>query len=126
MVGDVNHVICFCDFALVVWATLHYTWPLDEESMNFHEWLSWLLNNNLVAKHAEVAVTICYARNNFFHEGKNRGVGDLVTFIQGYFVELLSLRYGFPSTSLTIAVKWSPPTSLIVKVIVDARYILAQ
>lgn len=120
---DVNYVVRFFSFDRCALACLHYAWPPNVESMDFHQWLSWIFDNNTTVRHIEIAFTIWvwHARNKLCNEGKNQGVRDLVTFL-GVTVRRSLLYAPFFLVHLfPLLPNGYPPISPWVKINVDAR-----
>ncbi|MBA0756787.1 hypothetical protein Gogos_005467 [Gossypium gossypioides] len=68
---------------------------------------------------------IWFARNCIVHEGTNQSMGEIVSFIHNYYVELV---FVIPMNNVVsgIQVQWSPPLTGVVKINVDARFRLNQ
>ncbi|KAK5840649.1 hypothetical protein PVK06_009552 [Gossypium arboreum] len=93
--------------------------------MDFHEWLSWILNMYHITKHCEICVTlwaIWFARNRAVHEGTNQSVGEIVSFICSYCVKLV---FVIPTNNGVVSgfqVLWSQPPIKVVKINVDTGF----
>ncbi|KAG8473366.1 hypothetical protein CXB51_035474 [Gossypium anomalum] len=119
----VNHVLRFCASAKDVRVMLGYPLHMVTAQMDFHEWLLWILKMHHTIKHNEVCVTmwvIWFARNHMVYEGTNQSV------IPSYCIDLVSLIPTDSGVASTIQARWSLPPIGLVKINVDARFILNQ
>ncbi|GMI83381.1 hypothetical protein HRI_002007400 [Hibiscus trionum] len=69
-IESTEHIIRDCQFAYDIWRNLGITWPTHLNTVNFKEWLTWILMHHSKHTHRKIAITIWaiwYSRNKLYH-----------------------------------------------------------
>ncbi|GMI75531.1 hypothetical protein like AT3G09510 [Hibiscus trionum] len=122
----VEHAMCECYNASMVWSSLGIFWPIQVNDMPFKEWLSWLFESLPVQKHVLIVTilwSIWHARNKQVHDHTQQSYQQICVFISSYCKELENLLPKLQGNVSNMKQQfWQGPSPNLVKANFDASF----
>ncbi|MBA0844743.1 hypothetical protein Goarm_023377, partial [Gossypium armourianum] len=119
-----GHLFRECPISVSVWRELSYPTCLQDNQMEFLQWLTWVFSQSSASQ----CMIFCCAlwaiwgdRNDRVNKKGSKSRKEIGRFVHSYILELNEIDKNKPQISITVN-KWRKPPDRVVKINFDASY----